>query len=604
MPRSLARLVLFAFLVVAPAVAAAQPVFPQGRRANLMADPPPAPVVSDDKALAAAKLDPADGPGLRDYLRQRTLSDKDLARIEEVIRRLGSEDFDARLAAEAEAVRFGPAAVAPLKKAATIDSMNVKGADFEVAYRAGLVLKRVETVPHAAVALAAVRALGKLPHPDNAAVLLNYLPVRDTPAVADGIRAALTAQAVRDGKADPALVAGLLDPQPVKRTAAALALIEGGPAGQRVRIPDVYPKVQAAAKAEADPDARFQMLFALAVTAGDREAVGQLVASLAGLSHGRLWQAEDYLLQLAGPMAPPATFGKSAAAKAKAQQAWADWWAKHGPAHDPARFTYAPRTTGRVIVVVPGQSGRGGYVAELGPDMAETWRMSDLQNPYDARVRPDGTVAVAECNAMQVSIRDSQGTRLRVHQVSGGPRAGLLYQPIQLQLLPDDGMLVVCRNVVVEFTRDKAGKEAWRQVYARANNYDITSAARLPTGETAVLLQNGPNFLVFVDKDGKEIAGRKTVAGQPYGQADLESVGPDRLLVTELDRVVEYDLTDGQAKWVYRAAHIRCVQRLPNGNTLIVDADRNRLVEVSPTREEVWEYTPPVGQQLLRAYRR
>jgi hypothetical protein len=50
------------------------------------------------------------------------------------------------------------------------------------------------------------------------------------------------------------------------------------------------------------------------------------------------------------------------------------------------------------------------------------------------------------------------------------------------------------------------------------------------TAETAVLLQNGPNFLVFVDKDGKEIAGRKTVAGEPYGQADMEPVGPDRLL--------------------------------------------------------------------------
>ncbi len=600
MPWSPARLALFAVLATVTAQVAAQPVFPR----PLAGSPKPAAELGDDKALAAAKLDPADGNALRDYIKQRTLSDKDLARIQEVIRRLGSDDFAARLAAEAEVARFGPAAVAPLRKAATVDAANVKGADFEVAYRADLVLRRVETVPHAAVALAVVRSLGVRPHPDNALVLLNYLPVCDTPAVADAIRAALTAQAVRAGKADPALVAALTDAHPLKRTAAALALVEGGPAGARVRIPDAYPKVQAAVKVEADPDARFQMLFALAATAGDREAVGHLVASLAALTHGRLWQAEDYLLQLAGPTAPKATFGKSAAAKAQAQQAWVEWWAKHGATLDPGQFTYAPRTTGRLIVVVPMRSGQGGYVAELGPDLAEVWRMTNLQSPFDARIRPDGTIAVAEYDAMHISIRDSQGTRLNALRVAGDRGQRQPHQPIQVQLLPDDGMLVVCKNAVVEYTKDKAGKEAWKQVYARANNYDIASAARLPNGETAILVQNGPTYLIFVDKAGKEIAGRKPAVGPPYYQADIEPVGPDRLLVTEANQVVEYDLTDGKAKWQYQATHIRCVQRLPNGNTLLVDADRNRLVEVSPAKEEVWDYTPPAGQQLLRAYRR
>jgi len=37
-------------------------------------------------------------------------------------------------------------------------------------------------------------------------------------------------------------------------------------------------------------------------------------------------------------------------------------------------------------------------------------------------------------------------------------------------------------------------------------------------------------------------------------------------------------------------------QRLPNGNTLIVDPDQRRLLEVTPTKkpEVVWEYYTPI----------
>src|SRR5205085_3433295 len=143
---------------------------------------------------------------------------------------------------------FGPAAIAPLRAASQSD------ADPEVAYRAGETLKRMESVSHTAVALATVRALAKLKPPEAPQALLGYLPLADTTAVEDEIRHALLGMAVRDGKPEPALVAALTDPAPVRRGAAAVALIEGGPARERVHIPEVYPKVKAAAKAEADPE--------------------------------------------------------------------------------------------------------------------------------------------------------------------------------------------------------------------------------------------------------------------------------------------------------------------------------------------------------------
>ena len=180
MPRSV--LVLMSAVSVA---VAAGPAVGQGvpRRAAVRPQLPEImpELIDDAKALAAAKLSAADGDGLREYLRLRTLTEADAARIQEVIGRLGAEDFDARQQATAEAEKLGPAAVGALRKAAVLDANNLRGADFEVAARAEAVLKRLETVPHAAVALAAVKALAQAPHPDTAAVLLKFLPVADTP---------------------------------------------------------------------------------------------------------------------------------------------------------------------------------------------------------------------------------------------------------------------------------------------------------------------------------------------------------------------------------------------------------------------------------------
>jgi len=45
-------------------------------------------------------------------------------------------------------------------------------------------------------------------------------------------------------------------------------------------------------------------------------------------------------------------------------------------------------------------------------------------------------------------------------------------------------------------------------------------------------------------------------------------------------------------------------QRLSNGNTLIVSSQQNRIVEVSPEGDELWEWQPTDGLRLQRAYRR
>jgi outer membrane protein assembly factor BamB len=72
---------------------------------------------------------------------------------------------------------------------------------------------------------------------------------------------------------------------------------------------------------------------------------------------------------------------------------------------------------------------------------------------------------------------------------------------------------------------------------------------------------------------------------------------PPTVLVadSENDRIVEYRKTGDNwtQVWAYRGslAWPRDADRLPNGNTLVVDTANQRVLEVTPGREVVWEYT-------------
>jgi hypothetical protein len=174
--------------------------------------------------------------------------------------------------------------------------------------------------------------------------------------------------------------------------------------------------------------------------------------------------------------------------------------------------------------------------------------------------------------------------------------------PQQVQVLENGNLLVTCRNVIVEFKKDK-DEEVMRYV---RTNYDINAAYRLPDGQTMVLSQNGPNHGIFLDAKGKELPDRKLKTGTPYYQAHITQTGPNRVLLTELNQVIEYDLKKNESVWKRAVNQPRSVQRLPNGNTLVVEAtpQSNRLVEFTPDGEEVWSHKPDNDMQVFRAYRR
>lgn len=537
---------------------------------------------NDAEALRQAGLPADDADKLIEYLEQRTLTDVDQTKLKDVIRNLGAERFDVRHKASETLDLYGPAALGPLRDAE-------RNPDPEIAFRAKEAVKKLNKVNHEAVAAAAVRAVLRLRSPKATKVLLGFLPLAGDDQVAEEIRAALVDLAVQNGKTDPAMLAALKDSHPLRRSAAAMALIEA-------KAEDAKAQVAEAIHAETDPEARFLGLWALTLKAREKDSLADLIKLTPRLSRGRIWQLEDLLLQLAGPDRPKAQFGRTPESMDRARDAWLAWWRSAGNKIDLAAFEYKPRILGFTDLVEMDPRGYGSWrVTTLGPDEKERWQITNLANPSDARMLPNGRFVISEFNNNQVTERDTSGKQIQRWGVS---------QPLMVEPLPNGGFLIASRNDIQEF--DKESKPVFR--YSRpGGQHDIVAGRRQPNGETVFVTTTGT---------GKENVHRLNAKGQPAGKsielgrtnamyAGLDVLSNDRILLAEATRVAEYDLKTGKAGWSYNIANPSSVQRLPNGNTLIAASQSNKLIEVDETGEIVWQYE--IKDKLLsvlRAYRR
>jgi outer membrane protein assembly factor BamB len=221
-------------------------------------------------------------------------------------------------------------------------------------------------------------------------------------------------------------------------------------------------------------------------------------------------------------------------------------------------------------------------------------------------VTPNG-LAVAEAGAARVTFR---GPGLRVVAARTVEANGANGTPVQLTRLPTGNLLAVCQNLLVEYDG-----ESERVVFGYVRMpADILAAARLADGRTFVYLKRAaaaaPAY-VLLDAAGKELPDKPISVGPADYYAAVAAAGPGRVLVSDRTQVAEYDLTTGKAVWTRPMTIPLSLQRLPSGNTLVVEsgAPANRVVELSRTGEEVWSYTPPASDgptgptQVLRAYR-
>ncbi len=527
----------------------------------------------DEEILARGKLT-ADAAGLLDFFKKRTLSEQERPELEKTVRRLGSSVFIVRERARLALVERGVASLDVLR-----DSLSSSDLETKRRIEATLLTIQEADVP-VAVPAAAVRVLALLKPAGMIEILLGYLPFADNDAVVDEIRIALTTHAVKDGKADPALVAALKDRAPLRRAIAGEALGRAAFAEHK----------DALRKLLIDPDAnvRFRVARMLAF-AKLKDAVPILIDTIPDLPINAAWQAEDFLLNLAAAHAPPsAPMGTDKETRVKCKDAWQAWWQKHEAKIDLAKLEETPKLLGRTLIVLLDQSS----VAELSPDNTMRWEIKNLVFPLDAQIIDEERVLIAEHHANRVSERNHKGEILWQKAV---------VNPLAAQRLPNGNTFVATPFALLEY--DKDGGEVLN-VTLSENAQFIMKAMKLPNGEIVCLTAD--SHVVRYSALGKELSSFEVSLAMRLFGGRIEVLPSGRVLVPHNaeGKVIEYD-HKGKIVWEIPFEQPIAATRLPNGNTVITSMNPQiGAVEVDRAGTQVWSYQHESNTRVTRAIRR
>jgi hypothetical protein len=525
---------------------------------------------ADEKLLREHKI-ATDGPGLLDYFRKRTLGDAGLARINEMVRQLGDDEFEVRERASEGLVALGMAARAALRAA-------LKDPDLEIRRRARECLDKIDRGVEIALRVnaAAVRVLARLRPAGAAGVLLDYLPSAEDESIAEEARRALTTLAVRAGKVEPVLVAALKDRLAVKRAAAAVALCRARAAAHLPAIRKLL--------ADPDPSVRFGVALALA-EAREKEAVPVLIALLDRLGPRNYGRVEELLYRLARDKAVPLPARSGEKGRREQRRAWQAWWKEHGAGVERDRVGEVARTLGYTVVVLLDE----GVVIELDGANRPRWQISGLEKPLDVQRLPGDRVLVAEFQANRVTERTSKGEVVWEKKVAG---------PLVAQRLANGNTFIATREALLEV--DRAGKEV--SVLTRPLGDFIMRARKLPNGDIALVTQLGTRRFYRVDSSGRELKSFGVEVATSGGRIDVTPAG--HVLVPEggNNRVVERD-ADGKVVRTLPVAEPIAAVYLPNGHLLVTSMSQKRAVELDRSGKEVWEYKRTTRvTRAVRAY--
>jgi hypothetical protein len=533
----------------------------------------------DEQILKAAKIG-TDGPALLDYLRKRTTPRTDADKIKTLIRQLGDDSFDVREEATAELIRLSHAARQYLEEA-------VRDADVERARRAAACLARITSGGGVSADAAAARLLA-LRKPDGAAeVLLAFLPSAVNEVIAAEAQNALTALALRDGKADKTLLAGLTDKDPLKRTAAAVALCRAGAEDARPAIRDLLK--------DSDATVRLQVGLAL-VSSGEKAAVPVLIDLLSDLRRTDAWFVEDQLVRLSNGVVP-APVGTDAGTRKKCRDAWAAWWERTG---DKVKLDAPAKPLGHTLLLLLDPEATTGLAREVDAQGKTLWEVKDIDFPLDAQALPGDRILLAEYRASKAIERDRKGLIVWEKPLPEGP--------LVAQRLANGNTFMVTERQLIEV--DKDGKELW--TYSRPDEDLFSKAQKMPNGDIVCIIyhlagnRRVDQRFVRLSAERKEIQKfdldpRTSGVCTNGGRIDVLPNGHVLVPLKDDNKVAEYDL-DGKLVWEARVEQPVAAVRLPDGHTLVTTFTQKRAIELDRGGREVWEYK--ADARVTRAWRR
>ena len=303
-----------------------------------------------------------------------------------------------------------------------------------------------------------------------------------------------------------------------------------------------------------DKDARVSLLTAIQLAElGDRQSLAALHRLMADATPAIRAEAHFALATLTGNDKLAFYAYADAAKRSKQHDAWKAWLAEKGekvPLRIPLRQHLQERSYLRGHTLVA-YGHHSNKVEELDGQGKVVWSYS-APHIWHAEKLPNGNVLICVLGGPKVQEVNREGKTVWEYNTFA----------MDARQLPNGNVLIADfkRSRVIEVTRDK--KIVWEQ----KTGGDVYGVQRLANGNTLVACQNR---------------------------------------ATELTR-------DGKTVWQY-AGCTYSAQRLPNGNTLIPMFNQHRVIEVSPDKKIVWEFSErlpcdayrlPNGNTLIASFRR
>jgi hypothetical protein len=528
----------------------------------------------DQKTLKAVGLG-TDGPALLDYFRKRTFKEANPKEMAALVKQLGDNEFGVREKAFASLITLGPSALVGLKDAEA-------NPDAEIKQRARDLRDRLEAKAEPAIQSATARLVAKTQPAGAAEVLLAFLPFAPDSSVADEICKALGSVAAPGGKVDPAILQAFGDKLPIKRGAAAEALVRADIKKQLPQPETHLPEVRKLLK-DSEPTVRLRTGLAL-VSHKEKEALPVLIELLNHLPPDQMWPVEEILIRLAGDKTPAVSLGTSADSRQACFAAWSKWL-NDNPTLTLKALDEVPPMLGRTVivqqkirVVVGGRVT--GEVLELDKDKKPIWKFDVTNYPVDAQVYEDKgetRVVIAEFQGSQVSIRKTNGDVVKEFRVGGNP--------IGVQRLPDGNIFVVLQNRLVEYDMNGAEKFTFNRP-----NHDIFRAKKLANGEIAMITSSGQ--YLRIEGATQRVLKNFQVAPVPVLFGSMDVLPNGNVLVPDFqqNRIVEYNSDGKQLPLQINVQWPNSALRLPNGNTLVASQNTRKIMEFDRAGRNVWEY--------------
>ncbi len=266
--------------------------------------------VDPDQARLEAALLPTDAAGLANFFQLRTRGGPARGTLGELLDMLRAPAADARHQACAELIAIGVPVLPRLR------ALMREGGRPAVLARS--CVSAIEA-DGGALTLAAARLLARRHTADAAGVLLAYLPHAENDTVLQEIEQILgTLSHDEKGSANATLVRALGDEHPLRRATAVVVLAEG----------DLAPHRDALRKLLLDPAPSVRLRAALALARADEAPAVATLIDLLGEVEDREQRVdiEDFLVDLAGELAPKVKAGDAVLPPLQARDAWQKWW--------------------------------------------------------------------------------------------------------------------------------------------------------------------------------------------------------------------------------------------------------------------------------------